>query len=249
VINSFKILAFSLLIQLFLPNVILANNSNYYTYSQKFVLFNHKIEFQPNQSGFIIKNYPIQHQGNNLLDISVSYIPKIDTSIPSSINNKTISSELEQLLLNYPNETDFWEVINCYLTKNLLLNHPNLASITITLRVHPNQEFSYHRSTTVNQSNHGSIKESWHFDFHSDSIKQIGNELFKINVDYTYDSSPNTNYPDFIPIYKQIENFLANHITKYASWENMNQELTEMLLKKHPMISSLSVKLEKVKAE
>ena len=190
----------------------------------------------------IINNYPIEHQGVNTLALHVDYQAKKSAAPSEKTENSRIYQLLNQLIINYPHETDFWEVLNCYLTKNLLARVPNLLSVTLTLAVHPNSVFPYHRSSTVTQTSRGIQRESFHFDFRSRVMEKIGPQFSQINVDYTYKPNPSkSDYPDFIPIYQQIDNFLSQNFSRYPTWEVMQQQLRQTLLQENPRISSLSL--------
>jgi hypothetical protein len=66
-------------------------------------------------------------------------------------------------------------------------------------------------------------------------------DTFRINVSYAYKS--NHQYPDFIPIYQQIESFLAAHANDNEPWDNLRQHLTKSVVEKYPMLSSFSIDL------
>ncbi|BAZ47194.1 hypothetical protein NIES4102_42400 (plasmid) [Chondrocystis sp. NIES-4102] len=116
------------------------------------------------------------------------------------------------------------------------------------MAVYPNQEYSYHRSTTVTQTYNGETKESWHFNFPVNFIQKSQDSLMQIDVYYTYKNNfSSINYPDFIPIYQQIKNFIETRaITKEESWTNIEQQLKTTLLQQSPMFSSLSIESKKL---
>ena len=198
-----------------------------------------------NESSFTIENYPIEHQGKNTLDIRIDYRQKDNQKSATIFQEQTFAHQLHQLIFNYPNETDFWEVLNYQLTQELLAQNPNLSSISITLAVYPNQEFPYYRASTVTRTDNGQIEESWHFNFRSSSMENADKNPAYINVNYTYKTHAFSHqYPDFIPIYQQIEYFLANQTYARESWLLIDRKLTQMLLQENPQISSLSLELE-----
>ena len=197
---------------------------------------------------FSIEDYAIEHQGSAVIDITVSYdyVNGIGKNDPLEYPEFTqIYNFIDNYLVNYPNETDFWEVLNYQLTQELLAQNPNLSSISITLAVYPNQEFPYYRASTVTRTDNGQIEESWHFNFRSSSMENAEKNPAHINVNYTYKPHAFSHqYPDFIPIYQQIEYFLANQTYARESWLLIDRKLTQMLLQENPQISSLSLELE-----
>jgi hypothetical protein len=195
-------------------------------------------------ANFTLKNYAIEHQGKNILDIEVRYAYKTSTTSSTLQENTNLSRQLQELLENYPNETDFWEVINSNLTKQLLKQNKEIASVSIALAVHPNQKLPYDRASIVTRQKDNQIWESWHFDVRSNVVEKTNKRFAKINVEYRYKSN-SLDYPDFLPIYKQIEQFILDRTRQNDSWESIDRQLTTMILKKNPKISYLSIELIK----
>lgn len=72
---------------------------------------------------FTIDNYPIEHQGKAIANIKVSYdyIDGIGTPDPSKYPDFVpISNFIKNFIVNYPNEKDFWEILNKNLVTALL---------------------------------------------------------------------------------------------------------------------------------
>ena len=152
---------------------------------------------------------------------------------------------MDNLLKTYPNKNDYWEVMNYFLTKKLIQQNPELSSVTITLAVYPNREYPYYRSTTVTQTHNGKKKESWYFNFPIMLTQKSQDSFVQIEVYYTYKNDFSIiNYPDFIPIYQQIKNFLVTRSATKESWTNLEQQLEAKLLQQNPMFSSLSIELK-----
>lgn len=196
-----------------------------------------------------IKNYRIKHQGLNTLNIVIEYSYHYGLAIANAFNTDLIYRQLNLLLINYPNEEDFWEVMNCYLTEGILKLNPQLSEVTITIAVHPNGEFPYHRSTTVNQTNCGSRQETWHFNFPLSFVSPIAKNLstlYKVNVDYIYDiNSWEFPYPDFMIIYRQLEDLLASN-WEPKSWLKTRHKLINFLLEENLTLASVSLDLERI---
>ncbi|KAM3096788.1 hypothetical protein ACKFKG_09900 [Phormidesmis sp. 146-35] len=72
---------------------------------------------------FTIENYPIEHQGKAIADIKVSYdyVDGIGVPDPSKYPDFVpISNFIKNFIVNYPNEKDFWEILNKNLVTALL---------------------------------------------------------------------------------------------------------------------------------
>ncbi|ERT03943.1 hypothetical protein M595_6114, partial [Lyngbya aestuarii BL J] len=72
---------------------------------------------------FGFEGYDIEHQGQGVIDIFVSYdyVEGIGVDDPFEYPEFTqIYNFIDDFLVNYPNETDFWEILNKNLVTELL---------------------------------------------------------------------------------------------------------------------------------
>lgn len=99
---------------------------------------------------FVLKDFKIDHQGeNNVLNISISfrYVPNITKAEYPDF--RWLAKDVETLLSNYPNEDDYWEIVNKQVTALLLKKYPALASVTCELKVDPSRNVPYSRASRV----------------------------------------------------------------------------------------------------
>ncbi|MEG5050193.1 MULTISPECIES: hypothetical protein [unclassified Microcoleus] len=194
---------------------------------------------------FSLANYPINHQGLNNLNIDVNYQYKdgiLNYQYPDFV---PIYKSIDNLLVNYPNETDFWEIVNKNLTEKVLADNPALSSVTLNLDVLPTNRLPYDRSSTVTRTQDGKLGEAWDFKIPNYSIDHQG--LNNLNMDVKYQYKPGITqdeYPDFVPIYKSIDSFLTNYPNETDFWEILNKSLTQKLLAENPALDSLQINLE-----
>ncbi|NES86276.1 MAG: hypothetical protein F6K10_35650 [Moorea sp. SIO2B7] len=103
--------------------------------------------------GFEFSDYPIEHQGWALLNISVKYRLKNTREINPDIypDFVPIAKRIEQFLVEYPNETDYWEVVNRNLAQMLLNEYSDLTSIRIYINVNHtlNERYTRHSEITL----------------------------------------------------------------------------------------------------
>ncbi|MEG4009623.1 NHL repeat-containing protein [Microcoleus sp. Pol11C1] len=194
---------------------------------------------------FTLANYPINHQGLNNLNIDVNYQYKDGIQNYQYPDFVPIYKSIDNLLVNYPNETDFWEIVNKNLTEKVLTDNPALSSVTVNLDVLPTNRLPYERSSTVTRSQDGKLGESWDFKIPNYSIDHQG--LNNLNIDVKYQYKPGITqdeYPDFVPIYKSIDTFLTNYPNETDFWEILNKSLTQKLLAENPALDSLQMNLE-----
>jgi hypothetical protein len=70
---------------------------------------------------------------------------------------RLIAKDIEMFLTNYPNETDYWEIVNKKITALILKKYSTLVSVTSQIEVSPTPTIPYLRSsiTTRRRIAHG----------------------------------------------------------------------------------------------
>jgi hypothetical protein len=105
---------------------------------------------------FSIKDFRIDHQGEtNVLNISVSYRYALNIAKSNYPDFRLLAKDVETVLTNYPNEDDYWEIVNKQITSLLLKKYPALKSLTCELRVDPSRLVPYIRSSRVTRERAG----------------------------------------------------------------------------------------------
>ncbi|MBW4574730.1 MAG: hypothetical protein KME08_05540 [Aphanothece sp. CMT-3BRIN-NPC111] len=109
-----------------------------------------KCEQQEEIFTFQVPTYAIQHQGGAILNIKVAY-----RLTPEAIAQKDypdfvpIRKDIDKFLVNYPNETDYWEIVNRNLVKYLLDKYPQMSSLSLELGVMPTPQEPFARSSII----------------------------------------------------------------------------------------------------
>jgi hypothetical protein len=99
---------------------------------------------------FSLKDFKIDHQGEtNNLNISISYRYASNITKAEYPDFRWLAKDVETLLTNYPNEDDYWEIVNKQITSLLLQKYPALTSVTCELKVEPSRVVPYGRSSRV----------------------------------------------------------------------------------------------------
>ena len=102
---------------------------------------------------FVIKDFRINHQGeNNTLNILISYRYVVNIANADYPDFRWLAKDVETLLGNYPNKTDYWEIVNKQITALLLKKYPAIASLTCELKVDPTSGVPYSRSSRVTRT-------------------------------------------------------------------------------------------------
>lgn len=99
---------------------------------------------------FSLKDFKVDHQGeNNNLNISIWYRYTANITKSEYPDFRWLAKDVETLLTSYPNEDDYWEIVNKQVTALLLRKYPALVSVTCQLDVSPSGQVPYSRSSRV----------------------------------------------------------------------------------------------------
>jgi len=99
---------------------------------------------------FQITDFKIDHQTEHInLNITISYRYKANLPNADYPDFMLIARDIETLLTNYPNEEDYWEIVNKRITLMILEKYPTIAKVTSQMQVSPTPKNKYVRSTIV----------------------------------------------------------------------------------------------------
>ena len=105
---------------------------------------------------FSLKDFKIDHQGEkNNLNIAISYRYVANITKSEYPDFRWLAKDVETLLTNYPNEDDYWEIVNKRITSMLLTKYPAIASVTCEMGVEPSPKVPYTRSSRVTRKQSG----------------------------------------------------------------------------------------------
>ena len=109
---------------------------------------------------FLIKDFKTHHQTeNHNLNISISFRYVSNITKSEYPDFRWLAKDVETLLTNYPNEDDYWEIVNKQITLLLLTKYRSLATITCELKVDPSPLVPYTRSSRVTRARPASIRK------------------------------------------------------------------------------------------
>jgi len=110
---------------------------------------------QPNgalveEFSFLIKDFKVDHQSElNTLNITISYRYVVNIPNADYPDFRLLAKDVETLLTNYPNEVDYWEIVNKNLTSLLMKKYPAISRLTSEITADPTRLDPYVRSTRV----------------------------------------------------------------------------------------------------
>jgi hypothetical protein len=99
---------------------------------------------------FLIKDFKVDHQTeSNKLNIAISYRYVVNIANSDYPDFRLLAKDVETFLTNYPNEDDYWEIVNKNLTLSLLKKYSEISSITSEVTADPTRLDPYVRSSRV----------------------------------------------------------------------------------------------------
>lgn len=102
---------------------------------------------------FVLSDLKMVHQGDtNSLDIAISYRYVAGITKAQYPDFRWLAKDVENLLANYPNKDDYWEIVNKQITSWLLTKYPAITSVVCDLKVAPTQLVPYARSSRVTRT-------------------------------------------------------------------------------------------------
>lgn len=89
--------------------------------------------------GFEIKDYPMDHQKQSLVNLSIQFrfMPTVQEDPNLYPDLVLLTQEVEDFLVSYPNETDYWEILTRNLANFLLDQYPVMSSLRVKVMVYP----------------------------------------------------------------------------------------------------------------
>ena len=99
---------------------------------------------------FLIKDFRMEHQGQtNNLNLTISYRYATNITKADYPDFRWLAKDVETFLTNYPNEDDYWEIVNKEITALLLKKYPGVVIVTCEIKVDPSGVVPYMRSSRV----------------------------------------------------------------------------------------------------
>ncbi len=228
------------------------------------------INLSEEKFSFELIDYQIEHQGGAVINLAVEldFQEEIGEDDPFEYSDFIpIRDFVTDFLVNYPNETDFWEILNKNLVTSLISESIPTAfgteyewdevvdSVTVDIDVQPgSSNINIPRSSTVTgivEEEVIDLDESWSFAFEDYAIEHRGEAVIDLTVSYDYIDGIGIDdpfeYPEFIQIYNFIDEYLVNYPNETDFWEILNKNLvTSLLTEPIPTVFGIEYELDEV---
>jgi hypothetical protein len=104
------------------------------------------------QFEFEMRDLKVAHQGGNTLTLKLRYDYRPGLKAMEYPDFRRLAQACEDFFKTYPNDADFWEIVNLKLTARLLREFPALARITMEIQVAPTDRIAFPRASTVTRT-------------------------------------------------------------------------------------------------
>lgn len=210
------------------------------------------IDFDENFS-FQISDYGLDHQNGAIVDIRVDLDFKRDVAVGDPFAYPefvSIVNFIKDYLITYPNEVDFWEILNKNLVASLLTEtiptsfgvEYQLAelvdSLTVAIDVEAGSSLvNYDRSSEVTGSPDGGqidFDENFSFVISDYGLDHQGGAIVDIGVEMAFKEGVAVanpyDYPEFVSIVNFIKDYLVSYPNEIDFWEILNKNLAAELM-------------------
>lgn len=177
-----------------------------------------------------IDRYIINHRfGLHALKINVEM-----DGMPIATEDK-MANEIKDFLANYPNQEDYWEIVNKKLVLFLSKLYPNQNKIQTILSIEPDSNKPFSRKSICKLNNGEIEQQTFSFSILNHAFR---NNLISLNVEIEYDCNASSNdYINFFTVRDAIETF-----TKESSLLNLPESVFPEKIARHLLTHFTSAK-------
>ena len=98
---------------------------------------------------FNLTDFKVDHQGASVLNIEIKFRYRQNMQLADYPDFRSLAKDVENFITNYPNETDYWEIVNKKLTQMLMDKYPVLSSVNSRIQISPQKDIPYTRTSTT----------------------------------------------------------------------------------------------------
>lgn len=193
------------------------------------------------REGLFIRDLKICHQQEwRNLSITLEY----ESDPYGKASNTTLIKEyIHQFLDEYPNQTDFWEIMNVKLVRSLLMEFPDIQKLKSVLSLKPDRTLSFPRESTINYDmTDNALKESFGFTKLNYAICSETFSALDLSVFFNLKDNPaQFDYPDYQWVDQAINEFFKEHPLSFSKWQSLKPQLEQFLLERFTTLTEIHV--------
>lgn len=184
-----------------------------------------------------INRYIISHRfGLHALNINVEMDGMTIT------DEAQVANEVKDFLANYPNQEDYWEILNKKLVVFLYKLYPKQKKIETILTIEPDSKKPFSRKSICKLYNGEIERQIFSFSILNHPFR---NNLVSLNIEIDYDCDASSNdYINFFTVRDVIEVFTKENSLLNLPESVIPNKIARHLLSHFPTPKSFSVRLE-----
>ena len=193
--------------------------------------------------GFSVRGLKICHQ-NKWRNMTVEL--EYDTNFNENpVDAQSIRKDVLEFLNSYPNQSDFWEVMNTKLVDSLIQKFPAINILRSKLSLAPDASLSFHRASIAEYDRQKeNLHESFGFVKPHYAICNDTFRLLDLHVDFSLKSHPAAeDYPDYQWVDRAMEEFFSKHRLSFSKWKDLKPQLEQFLLEKFPTLTAIDIQM------
>jgi len=188
----------------------------------------------------------IKHQGMTTINLTIDYLYKENAK--NYLDHQQVANWVDYYLSSYPNETDYWEVLNKNLASNLatttisksfgtngsdiyMPNSVSELSTTVAVRSGSSDvHYPRYSKVTIEPFNDG--LEAFSFGLPEYKVEHLGGNTIDVSIEYNYRPATDQyaqTYFEFSQVAHYIEDFFITYPNETDSWEVVNDRLNNQL--------------------
>lgn len=191
--------------------------------------------------GFSLKSLSIYHQGEwRNLSVDLDYLSNNEGK---AVDVVRVRNYVRLFLEEFPNTTDFWEVMNKKLVHEITDEFPEIRRLTSQLSLAPDNSLSFpRRSTIFYEQGKEALTEYFGFTKLNYQICNVSFRSLDLNVAFQLKDNPSSyDYPDYQWVDQAMEEFFQEHPISFSNWSEIKPRLEAFLLERFTTLSTLSV--------
>ncbi|MEO0408725.1 MAG: hypothetical protein AAF289_15380 [Cyanobacteria bacterium P01_A01_bin.135] len=185
---------------------------------------------------------PVAHQGIHRLNIHLDYAASPAPLAPAPAS---LQQAIQTFLAQYPNEDDYWEIVNRRLAQTLIAQYPQLTTLSLEMGVLPCDRFPHPRGSIVTYEA-GEVREFWYFSMPIpaaalaspfEAAPALGPTL---TVAYEYWMEDKALYPDYNAV---ITSIMATWRQPESLTRTAFETIADQIRRDHGMLTNIDINL------
>jgi hypothetical protein len=204
-----------------------------------------------NNTSSFTHSVQVRHQGINTLKMIVTY--RRMPGKPIVINSSEYIATIDSVLSNYPNSTDWWEIVNKKLTAVLMQKYPDVDSLASDIEVNwvsgAGIDYGHRDPTRCLTARTRANKLYEYFGFRSapDYVMKLKGKTNHVQLDLLYqyiDHIADTDYPDGLETERYFKKLVNENSQTSITIGALNDAAAKAMLEKYPQMQNVKSVIE-----